>query len=236
MKTAIITGSSRGLGRETALRFARSGWNLVLNSSKSQESLTSTAREAESLGARTAAVVGDIASGSVRHQIMDAARTFGGLDCLINNAGVSDRERFVSLEEQEWDKVVGVNLLAPLALTRLALPHMNRGASIINIVSMCGLWGCKGAVAYSTAKAALAGSTAALAEEFLGRGIRVNAVAPGYMPTKMGLSAPVAVELAKSQHPMHRLADVAAAAEFIFQLESNTSINGQLIVLDGRIR
>lgn len=236
MKTAVITGSSRGLGREIALRFAQAGWNLVLNSSKSQEALAATAREAEAFGARTATVAGDVAEENAQRDIVDAASRFGDIDCLINNAGASDRARLAALEERQWDEIITVDLLAPLALTRLALQHMKKGASITNIISICGLWGCKGAVAYSTAKAALVGATAALAAELGQRGIRANAVAPGYMPTQLGLSAPVAVELAKSQHPMHRLADTAGAAEFIFQLESNTSINGQLIMLDGRIR
>jgi len=235
MKTAVITGSSRGLGREIALRFARAGWNLVLNSVRSTEQLEQAAHEINGIGARAVTIAGDVTDETVRRKLIDSALdSFGALHCLVNNAGVTDRARFTALDDADRERVMAVDLFAPAALARLAAKQMPAGASIVNIASICGLWGCKGAVAYSAAKGALAGSTAALASEL--KPIRVNAVAPGYMQTRMGLDSTAGMELAASQHPMHRLADPAGAAEFIFQLHDIASINGQLIVLDGRIR
>lgn len=233
---ALVTGSSRGFGREVALRFARGGWNVVVNHVRSAGKSAAVAAEAESLGAEAAVVGADVADPASAERLVGAAMdAWGRLDCLVNNAGIGYNMPFTKLTEREWDEVMGVNLFGPLRLVRRAADAMKPGASVVNICSMCGIWGCAGSSEYSASKAALAALAPALAGWLGGRGIRINGVAPGYMLTDMGGSLPRAMERAKSQHPMHRFADPAGAAEFLYQLAGMPGASGQLYVLDGRI-
>ena len=132
--------------------------------------------------------------------------------------------------------MIAADLLGPIHLARRAAEAMQPGSSVVNISSICGLWGCVGASAYSAAKGALAGFTTGAAAEFAARGIRINVIAPGYMPTEMGSAAPRAMDAAQAQHAMGVLSDPAATAEFVLELVDMPSITGQLFVLDGRIR
>lgn len=234
---AIVTGSSRGLGREIALRFARGGWNVVINCVRSLDKANAVADDVRSRGAEAVVVQADVADHATHAAIIAAAvGRWGRLDCLVNNAAIPSTSRIINTPEQIWDDVIAADLLGPIHLARRAAEAMKPGASIINITSICGLWGCVGASAYSAAKGALAGFTAGAAAEFAARGVRINVIAPGYMPTDMGNAAPRAMDAAEARHAMRVLSDPAATAEFIFELINMPSITGQLFVLDGRIR
>jgi 3-oxoacyl-[acyl-carrier protein] reductase len=234
---ALVTGSSRGLGREIALRFARGGWNVVVNCVRSVDKANAVAEEARSLGADAIVVQADVADPATHSGLIDAAvGRWGRLDCLVNNAAIPSEARVVNTPEQSWDAVIAADLLGPMQLARRAAEAMSPGASIVNMTSICGLWGCPGAAAYSTAKGALAGFTAGAAAELAARGVRINAIAPGYMPTEMGKAAPRAMDAAREQHAMKVLSDPAATAEFILELTGLRTVTGQIFVLDGRIR
>ena len=233
----IVTGSSRGLGREIALRFARGGWNVLVNCVRSGAAAEAVADEARRTGSDAVVVQADVADPSVRDRLIETATgRWGRLDCLVNNAAAFGPARIVSLAAAAWDEMIAVDLLAPMALARRAAVVMRPGSSVVNVVSICGLWGCAGVSAYSGAKGALAGFTSGAAEEFALRGICINAVAPGYLPTEMGKSAPDAMESARSQHAMGILSDPQGAAEFVFRLGRMSRVSGQVFVLDGRIR
>ena len=233
---ALVTGSSRGFGREIVLRFARGGWNVVVNHVRSAGKSAEVAAEAESVGAEAVVVGADVGNPASPERLVGAAMdAWGRLDCLVNNAGIGYNMPFTKLTEIEWDEVMGVNLFGPLKLIRRAAGVMRPGASVVNICSMCGIWGCAGSSEYSASKAALAALAPGLAGWLRECGIRINGVAPGYMLTDMGGSLPRAMERAKSQHVMHRFADPAGAAEFVYQLAGMPSVSGQLFVLDGRI-
>lgn len=234
---AIVTGASRGLGREIALRFAKGGWNVVVNCVRSLDKADAVAGEARSLGAEAVVVQADVADHATHAAIIAAAVDgWGRLDCLVNNAAIPSESRIVNTPEQTWDDVIAADLLGPIHLARRAAEAMKPGSSIVNISSICGLWGCVGASAYSAAKGALAGFTTGAAAEFAARGVRINVIAPGYMPTDMGSAAPRAMEAAEVQHAMRVLSYPAATADFILELIDMLSITGQLFVLDGRIR
>ncbi len=234
---AIVTGASRGLGREIALRFARAGWNVAVNCVRSLDQANAVADEARSLGAEAVVVRADVADRTTHAGIIAAAVDgWGRLDCLVNNAAIPSESRIVNTPEQTWDDVIAADLLGPIHLARRAAEAMKPGSSIVNITSICGLWGCVGASAYSAAKGALAGFTAGAAGEFATMGVRINVIAPGYMSTDMGSAAPRAMDAAQAQHAMRVLSDPAATADFILELIDMPSITGQLFVLDGRIR
>jgi len=233
----IVTGSSRGLGREIALRFARGGWNVLVNCVRSGAAADAVADEARGVGSDALVVQADVADPSAPGRLIESATgRWGRLDCLVNNAAALGPGRLASLGEAAWDEMIAVDLLAPMRLARRAAVVMRPGSSVVNVVSICGLWGCAGVSAYSAAKGALAGFTSGAAEEFARRGIRINAVAPGYLPTEMGKSAPDAMERARSQHAMRILSDPRGAAEFVFRLGRMSRVSGQVFVLDGRIR
>ena len=234
---AVVTGSSRGLGREIALRFARGGWNVVVNCARSVDKANAVADDIRSAGVGAAVVQADVADPATHSVLIDAAvGRWGRLDCLVNNAAIPSESRIVNAPERLWDAVIATDLLGPMHLARRAAEVMSPGASVVNITSICGLWGCLGAAAYSAAKGALAGFTAGAAAEFAARGVRINAIAPGYMPTEMGRAAPRAMDAAREQHAMKVLSDPAATAEFAFQLTGMPAVTGQVFVLDGRIR
>ncbi len=234
---ALVTGSSRGLGREVALRFARGGWNVVVNCVRSIDKANAAADEVRSLGVDAVVAQADVADLSTHAGLLDAAvGRWGRLDCLVNNAAIVGDVPLVRVTPELWDEIVATDLLGPMHLARRAAELMRPGSSIANVASICGLWGCAAESAYSAAKGALIGFTAGAAAEFAERGIRINVLAPGYLPTDMGNASPAGAEAARAQHPMRVLCEPAAAAEFIFQLTGMRTITGQMFNLDGRIR
>jgi len=236
-RVALVTGSSRGLGREIALRFARGGWNVVVNCVRSIEVANAVADEARSLGADVIVVQADVSDLTTHPALLDAAvGRWGRLDCIVNNAAIPSEARITNTSERLWDDVIAADLLGPMHLARRAAGVMRPGSCVVNITSICGLWGCVGASAYSAAKGALAGFTAGAAAEFAARGIRINTIAPGYLPTDMGRAAPRAMKAAKLQHAMRVLSGPAATAEFILQLTEMRTVTGRMFNLDGRIR
>lgn len=233
---ALVTGSSRGLGRALALEFARTGWDLRIHCLRSVDAAEDVARQARALGADAAVLTADLGDPDGPAALLHDAMQRGPLGCLVNNAAITVDAPLARQTESDWDAVVATDLLAPIALSRRAARAMPPGGQIVNVISICGLWGCAGAPAYSAAKAALGGFTAAAAAEFASRGVRLNAVAPGYMPTDMGRAAPGAMDAARAAHAMGTLSAPEDAAAFIAGLARMQHVTGQVFVLDGRIR
>ncbi|MBX6763760.1 MAG: SDR family oxidoreductase [Rubrobacteraceae bacterium] len=189
-KVAIVTGASRGLGRALALAFAREGASLVLNS-RGEEGLRTVAEEAGRFGAGVESVAADVSTAEGARRLVDAAiGRFGRIDVLVNNAGIlGPRVRIEDYPEEEWRRVLDVNLTGPFLLCKAAIPHLSEGASIINVVSGVSIEGRPEWGAYSVSKFGLEGLTQILAGELADRGVRVNSVDPGGMRTEMRAAA-----------------------------------------------
>ncbi len=187
-KVALISGGGRGLGAAVALAYARYGADLVL-ASRTDAELLDAAREARALGATVHAVSADVAEVRDVEQLVRAAlKKFGRIDVLVNNAGVAHREVPTwELGPEDWDRTIAVNLRGPYLLARALLPHLleRRQGSVINVSSICGSVAYPNWSAYTASKFGLEGLTRVLAEETKRTGVRVNAVDPGLVATRM---------------------------------------------------
>lgn len=189
-KVVMITGASQGLGKALALACARDGASLVINS-RNEESIRLVAEEAESLGAEVLALAADVSkSADVENLVGAAAERFGRIDVLVNNAGVlGPKVRIEEYPEDEWRRVIDANLTGPFLVSKAAIPYMQEGGSIVNVVSGVSVEGRAEWGAYSVSKFGVEGLTQILAAELKERGIRANAVDPGGMRTDMRAAA-----------------------------------------------
>jgi 3-oxoacyl-[acyl-carrier protein] reductase len=236
-RAVLITGASRGLGRATALAFGRAGWGVVVNAVRSADAAAETARAVAELGGDALVAMADVTDPSRHQSLIDAAlHRWDRLDALVNNAAIALDRPLPRFPESDWDRTVATDLLGAMALARCGSAAMLEHGSILNVISMCGMWGCPGSAAYSAAKGALAAFTQAAAAEFAIRHVRVNALAPGYLATDLGRRSAAMMTAARNAHPMHTLSDPAAAADLIVRLSTMPFVNGQVITLDGRIR
>ena len=236
MKTALITGGSRGIGRATAERLLRDGWNVAITYSQSAEAGNAFQ---SAHGEHAAAYQSDIRDDAANAQLVESVTSrFGSIDALVNNAGIRRDALLANMTAEEWDDVLGTNLRGAFSLTRQVVPVMmkQRGGAIVNVASLSGLHGVVGQTNYSAAKGALIAMTRSLARETARSGIRVNCVAPGLVETDMlgGLDAEVKREMVR-QIPMRRVikpTEVAAAIAFFLSSESS-GITGQVLAIDG---
>ncbi len=233
MKTALITGASRGIGAATARYFAERGWRVVANYSKSEDRARALADEIGCDILR--ADVGN--PDDCRRMIEFVLEKYGRIDALVNNAAVSEVGLFTDISEERAARLMEVNLVAPMRLSRLVLPSMIREKSgvIVNISSMWGQVGASCEVDYSASKAGLIGFTKALAAEVAPSGIRVNCVAPGVIETEMNshLSDSDKAALA-DEIPMCRIGLPEEVAECVYFLcESASYVTGQVLAPNG---
>jgi NAD(P)-dependent dehydrogenase (short-subunit alcohol dehydrogenase family) len=189
-KVVMITGASRGLGRALTLAYAREGAYLVINS-RSEDSLVPVAGEAEETGVEVLAISADVSVNSEVERLVDeSVRRFGRIDVLVNNAGLlGPRVPIEDYPEDEWRRVLDANLTAPFLLSKVIIPHMPEGGSIVNVTSGVSIEGRAEWGAYSVSKFGVEGLTQILAAELKDRGIRVNSVDPGGMRTEMRAAA-----------------------------------------------
>ncbi len=186
-RTAIVSGASRGIGREIALSLAKEGCNLVV-CARSAEKLAALKQEAEGYGVRCEAVAVDLRSmDSIRAVIRTAVETFGSVDILVNNAGVIVNDGILGVTEQDWDMTMDVNLKAQFFLAQGALKHMKEKGEgyIINISSTVALGAKPGVTSYSVSKYGVMGMSEALYQEAKGYGIKVSTIYPGVTDTEM---------------------------------------------------
>jgi NAD(P)-dependent dehydrogenase (short-subunit alcohol dehydrogenase family) len=238
-QVAIITGSARGIGRETALSLAREGASIDvadINEAGAQDA----AAEIEGLGQRAIAVHTDVAHhGQVQEMVQRAIDTFGRIDILVNNAGNASLTPLLETTPEEWDRTIKIHLYGTFYCTQAVARHMvtqGRGR-VVNISSVSGLVGSAGRTAYGAAKGAIATLTKVLAVELAPQGIRVNAIALGAVETELSRSAwtPADQEGYFRLTPVERLgqpADIAHAAVFLC-LPQSDYITGHVLAVDG---
>lgn len=234
MKTVLITGASRGIGKAIAKEFAQKGYKVFINYNKSKESAISLAEEIDAV-----AVCADISKREEVKKMFDIIREIsGGVDVLVNNAGISQIKLFSDITEQDWDEMFGINVKGLYNCTQEAIPYMinKKCGKIINISSMWGLTGASCEVHYSASKAAVIGFTKALAKELGPSGICVNSVAPGVIMTDMcaELSGDD-IEMLKEETPLGRVGTAEEVAKTVMFLASSESdfITGQVLGING---
>nr|WP_320415606.1 3-oxoacyl-[acyl-carrier-protein] reductase [Candidatus Contubernalis alkalaceticus] len=237
-KTCIVTGASRGIGREIALTLAGEGMNVVINYVGNRDRAEETAVEVEKFGGRALVVKGDVASFKESEELIKSCvDNFGKIDILINNAGITRDALIMRMKEEDWDKVINTNLKGAFNCSRAAVRHMMKQKSgrIINIASVVGISGNSSQTNYAAAKAGIIGLTKALAKEVASRGILVNAIAPGYIETEMTEVLPEEVrEKIRKNIPLGWLGQTKDIAEAVKFLSLKASyITGQVIVVDG---
>ena len=186
-KTALITGASRGIGRAIAVEFAKEGANIVINYSKDDMGAEETLKILENIGIVAYKIKEDVSSFEGAKKIIDfTLKCFGKIDILVNNSAKSTIGLFMDSSKEEIEGILNTNLLGPLYLSKMAIPHMiNRKGVILNISSMWGEVGASCEVLYSTSKGGINLFTKALAKEMAPSNIRVNAIAPGVIDTSM---------------------------------------------------
>jgi 3-oxoacyl-[acyl-carrier protein] reductase len=238
-KVAIVTGGSRGIGAEVGARLAEDGAAVVV-SGRDGERLQNTVREWETQGRAVLGVVADAASREDCERLVTTAKQhFGRIDVLINNAGMTRDQLLVRMTDEDWDRVIEVNLRSAFLMTRAvskALVRQKSGGRVINITSTAGAMGNAGQVNYSAAKAGLIGFTKAAARELAHWSILVNAVAPGLIETDMTKDlSPAARDALLAQVPLKRSGTAREVAEMVRFLAGDgaTYVTGQVFHVNG---
>lgn len=239
-KVALVTGASRGIGRAIAEEFLAAGADLVVNYNKTP--VEELSRSAEAQGRRAVGVQADVSLSADCEKLVEAAiSTFGKIDVLVNNAGITRDTLLIRMDEAAWDAVLDTNLKSVYACCRAAVKHMMkaRSGSIINISSTSGLMGLAGQTNYSASKAGMIGFTKALAKEVASRGIRVNAIAPGFITSDMTNALDEKMrDRVLEEIPLKRFGEPVDIANAALYLASPVSsfVTGTVLVVDGGMR
>lgn len=240
MRKALVTGSSRGIGRAIALELARQGCAVAVHYSSSPEQAEQVRQEALAAGSPLVVVLqANLSQPEAAAQLVaQAHQALGGLDILVNNAGITRDTLLIRMKDDDWDQVIQTNLSAIFRLTREAVKLMmkQKWGRIINITSVVGLLGNAGQANYVAAKAGLIGFTRTVSKEYGGRGITTNAVAPGFIESDMTAKLPDATKAGYlSQIPAGRFGQAEEVAKAVAFLASDAAayINGQTLCVDG---
>ncbi len=237
-KTAVVTGAARGIGQAIAKELASNGANLVLCDLQA-DWLAETTELAEGLGAKVKCLSVDVSNGDdVAKAVKEAADAFGSIDILINNAGITKDGLMVRMSEEDWDAVLSVNLKGTFLFTKaVSRPMMKqRAGAIVNIASIIGLIGNAGQCNYAASKAGVIALTKSTAKELAARNIRVNAVAPGFIESKMTEVLPEDVKQKMlDQIPMKRFGEPGDVARTVLFLvtEASSYMTGQVLTVSG---
>lgn len=238
-KVVFITGATRGIGRQIAITFAENGYDIALNYRTQNEELEKVKQEIEKNKVTCLCVQGDISNfEDCERMTKEIIEFYGKIDVLVNNAGITKDTLLMRMKKEDFESVIDVNLVGTFNVTKHVIPHMMKARTgrIINISSVVGVAGNAGQTNYSASKAGIIGFTKSLAKEVAGRGILVNAVAPGFIETQMTevLKEEIKEEIAKSI-PLRRMGkaeDVANVVKFLASEESSY-ITGQVLHVDG---
>jgi len=238
-KTALITGGSRGIGREIALKFAQEGANVAFSDLAIDDNFNALEKELSDMGVQAKGYASDASSFEDSEKMVnEIAKDFGTIDILVNNAGITRDNLLMRMTEADWDLVIKVNLKSVFNLTKAVQKYMlkQRSGSIINMSSVVGVSGNGGQSNYSASKAGLIGFTKSVAQEIGSRNIRCNAIAPGFIETKMTEKLPenVRAEWIKTI-PLRRggqAQDVANVATFLAS-DLSSYVTGQVINVCG---
>ncbi|MEK3887009.1 3-oxoacyl-[acyl-carrier-protein] reductase [Bacillus sp. FSL K6-3431] len=238
-KSALVTGASRGIGREIAIALAKEGANVLVNYSGSEAKAKEVVDEIIALGRKAIAYQCNVAnSEDVKGMVKETINQFGSLDILVNNAGITRDNLLMRMKEDEWDDVINTNLKGVFLCTKAVSRQMmkQRSGRIINIASIVGVIGNPGQANYVAAKAGVIGLTKTAAKELATRGITVNAVAPGFITTDMTDKLDEEVKTAMlKQIPLGKFGDPQDIAKVVSFLasEDGNYLTGQTIHVDG---
>ena len=238
-KVALITGGTRGIGREIAKKFAKEGCNLVLNYVSDNTDVEKIKSEFNEYGIDVLVLKADVSVFSdCENLVKEAIEKFGKIDILVNNAGITKDTLIAMMKEDAFDRVIDVNLKGTFNVTKNVVPYMmkKRNGNIINISSVVGVVGNAGQSNYAASKAGIIGFTKSLAKELAPRNIRVNAVAPGFIDTDMtSVLSDKVKENINLQIPLKRMGKAEEVANVVSFLANDESsyITGQVINVDG---
>ena len=234
-KTVFVTGSTRGIGLAIAHKFAQLGANVVLNGRRAvPESLLETFSH---YNGEVLAVSGDVSDeADSKRMVAEATKILGNIDVLVNNAGITNDKLMLKMTQEDFEKVLKVNLTSAFNMTQAVLKPMSkaRSGAIINISSVVGLVGNVGQANYAASKAGLIGFSKSVAREVAGRGVRVNVVAPGFIESDMTDAIPDKLKDAMlAQIPMKRIGKPEEVAEVVAFLAKQEYLTGQVLAIDG---
>jgi 3-oxoacyl-[acyl-carrier protein] reductase len=240
-KVAIVTGSGRGIGKAIAMKLAENGATLVINDVGDSAPAEQTATEIKNLNRQAMAIMADVSSSAdVTKMVETAIATYGKVDILVNNAGITRDQLTMKMTDEEWDKVLAIDLKSVFLCTRAVLRLMlkQRSGRIISMSSVVGIIGNAGQANYAAAKAGIIGFTKTIAKEVASRGITVNAVAPGFIDTPMTqVLSEERKQALMNNIPLGYLGtprDIAETVAFLASEEARY-ITGQVISVDGGI-
>ena len=239
MKTILVTGGSRGIGKEVALKYAENGYNVVINYVSDKTDVEAIKNELLEKGANDVLLAkADVSNTEqIEELVKQAIEKFDAIDVLVNNAGITKDNLLMRMSEEEFDKVIEVNLKGTYIVTKAVTKYMmkKRKGSIINLSSVVGVAGNAGQCNYSASKAGIIGFTKSVAKELASRNIRANAVAPGFIETDMtSVLSDSVKENIYAQIPLKRMGTAKEVANLVYFLGEDTSsyITGQVINVD----
>ena len=235
-KVAVITGAARGIGKAVALKFAQEGANIAFTDLKYDENMQKTEEEIAAFGVKVKGYASNAASFDDTHSVVESIMAdFGRIDVLVNNAGITRDTLMLRMTEEQWDMVLNINLKSAFNFIHAVSPIMmkQRGGSIINMSSVVGVSGNAGQCNYSASKAGLIGLTKSVAKELAPKGIRCNAVAPGFIATDMTGNQTENPLL--SMIPLGTMGEAEDVAEAVAYLATAKYVTGEVLRVDGGI-
>jgi 3-oxoacyl-[acyl-carrier protein] reductase len=238
-RVIVVTGASRGLGREIALRFGRDGDRVVIHYLNRDADARVVAEQVRDSGGEPLLIRADMkVPAEIEDMVSRVTERWGGIDVLVNNAGITRDSLVLRMSEEDWDAVLDTDLKGPFVCIRAASRSMMkmRSGHIISVASLSGVQGRGGQANYSAAKAGLIGLSKAAARE-LGRfNIQVNAIVPGYLATDMGRTVTAEMEdRIKRENVLGRSSSMQEVAEFVYRLSLMKNVSGQMFNLDSRV-
>ena len=238
-KVALVTGAARGIGKAIALKFAQEGADVAFTDLVIDENGKATEAEIAAFGVKAKGYASNAANFDEAHQVVEQIKAdFGHIDILVNNAGLTKDGLMMRMTEVQWDAVIAVNLQSAFNFIHACLPIMmrQRSGSIINMASVVGVHGNAGQANYASSKAGLIALAKSIAQEVGSRGIRANAIAPGFIETAMTAALPEEVRKEWCQKiPLRRggqVEDIANVATFLAS-DMSSYVSGQVIQVDG---
>ena len=240
MKTVLITGGSRGIGKAVAIKFAEKGNQIIINYVSEKTDTEKLKNELLEAGSKDVLLIKADVSNSedVKNMVKESIEKFEKIDILVNNAGITKDNLLMRMSEEEFDKVIQINLKGTYLVTKEVTKYMmkKRSGSIVNLASVVGVAGNAGQCNYAASKAGIIGFTKSIAKELASRNIRANAVAPGFIETDMtNVLKEEIKENINSQIPLRRMGSAKEVAELVYFLGEDASsyITGQVINVDG---